>query len=422
MWSTHKAYDPRMAALAPERILQEFERRRDQLSDDIAAILMDEIPAYAALSSPDFDADLRRSIGEHQDALAGHVRRGRPLEPEDVEYVRRSATSRARAGLPIADYLRALRLGQRRLWEEFLAIAGSRSAEFVAEATRNIMDYIDFAAVVASEAYLEEQQALVAAADRVRRDLLEELLLGREPAPGPARTVARAAGLHPSARCLVILAMIDGADLGERALRSTASILERSVAGRVRPLVVVRRHEIIIVRAVPSEPPPLTKPLHRALRRLRSEGTQVTIGVSTVQDSPADLPAAYAEATAAVEAARRRDGLLALADLRSFAYLTLHPDDTVHRLVRPAIREFAREDAETGGIYAATLRAYVAADLSTKGAAERLHLHVNTAHYRLGRIAQKTGCDLRSLDDIVDLIVAVEHATSASPPVSGRPT
>jgi sugar diacid utilization regulator len=388
----------------------EFERRRERLSDEIAAILVDEIPGYAALSSPNFDADLRRNIGEHQDALAAHIRRGRSLQPADVEYVRRSATARARAGLPIADYLRALRLGQRRLWEELLTIAGSRSARFVADATRNVMDYIDFAAVVASEAYLQEQQALVADADRVRRDLLEELLLGREPSPGPDRTVARAAGLHASARCLLILAVVDGTDLQERALRSTASILEHAITPRVRPLVVVRQHEIIIVASVPSEPPPLTKPLQRALRRLRSEGAQVTIGVSTVQDSPAGLPAAYAEATAAVDAARRRDGVLALADLRSFAYLTLHPDDTVHRLVRPAIREFAREDADTGGVYAATLRAYVAADLSTKGAAERLHLHVNTAHYRLGRIAEKTGCDLRNLDDIVDLLVAIEHA------------
>ena len=399
-----------MTASAPARILEEFERRRDRLSDEIAAILVDEIPGYAALSSPDFDTALRRSIGEHQDALAAHVRRGRPLQPSDVEYVRRSATARARAGLPIADYLRALRLGQRRLWEELLAIAGSRSARFVADATRNVMDYIDFAAVVASEAYLEEQQSLVAEADRVRRDLLEELLLGKEPSPGPGRAVARAAGLHATARCLLILAVVDGTDLQERGLRSTASALERCVTQRVRPLVVVRQHEIIIVASVPADPPPLTKALQRAHHRLRSDGTQVTIGVSTVQDSPGGLPAAYAEAAAAVEAARRRDGVLALADLRSFAYLTLHPGDTVHRLVRPAIREFAREDAESGGVYAATLRAYVAADLSTKGAAERLHLHVNTAHYRLGRIAERTGCDLRSLDDVVDLVVAVEFA------------
>jgi transposase len=30
-------------------------------------------------------------------------------------------------------------------------------------------------------------------------------------------------------------------------------------------------------------------------------------------------------------------------------------------------------------------------------AAERLHLHVNTAYYRLERIAERTGCDLRRL-------------------------
>ena len=37
-------------------------------------------------------------------------------------------------------------------------------------------------------------------------------------------------------------------------------------------------------------------------------------------------------------------------------------------------------------------------------------IHVNTAHYRLGRIAEKTGCDLRRLSDVIDLLIAVRLA------------
>ncbi|MBV9802207.1 MAG: helix-turn-helix domain-containing protein, partial [Solirubrobacterales bacterium] len=41
-------------------------------------------------------------------------------------------------------------------------------------------------------------------------------------------------------------------------------------------------------------------------------------------------------------------------------------------------------------------------------AAETLLIHVNTAHYRLARIAEKTGCDLRRLSDVLDLLIAVK--------------
>ena len=54
----------------------------------------------------------------------------------------------------------------------------------------------------------------------------------------------------------------------------------------------------------------------------------------------------------------------------------------------------------------ATLREYVDADLNTRRAAERLHIHVNTAHYRLGKIAERTGCDLRRVTDLIEILIA----------------
>jgi sugar diacid utilization regulator len=45
--------------------------------------------------------------------------------------------------------------------------------------------------------------------------------------------------------------------------------------------------------------------------------------------------------------------------------------------------------------------------MNAKAAAERLLIHVNTAHHRLGRIAEKTGYDLRRLADVIDLLIAV---------------
>ena len=51
-------------------------------------------------------------------------------------------------------------------------------------------------------------------------------------------------------------------------------------------------------------------------------------------------------------------------------------------------------------------------------AARQLHLHVNTAYYRLDRIAERTGCDLRRFADVMELLIAV-RLLGATPPVTG---
>lgn len=55
--------------------------------------------------------------------------------------------------------------------------------------------------------------------------------------------------------------------------------------------------------------------------------------------------------------------------------------------------------------------------MNVKALSERLHLHTNTAHYRLNRIAEQTGSDLRSLADVLDLVIAIHLAR----PLGDRP-
>jgi sugar diacid utilization regulator len=99
--------------------------------------------------------------------------------------------------------------------------------------------------------------------------------------------------------------------------------------------------------------------------------------------------------------------VLALPDLSALEYLTLRSDRTAQRLIAPAIRRFVEEDATGGGALTTTLLAYSAANLNTKVAAQRLFIHVNTAHHRLARIEEKTGCDMRDLADVQELLIAI---------------
>jgi DNA-binding PucR family transcriptional regulator len=111
--------------------------------------------------------------------------------------------------------------------------------------------------------------------------------------------------------------------------------------------------------------------------------------------------------------------VLALSSLSTFNYLVLSKEETARRLIAPKIRQFVEEDLAAGGSYLDTINAYVASDLNAKVAAELLHLHVNTAYYRLERIAERTGLDLRKLPEVIDLLVAVRLL---SPPTSPPPT
>jgi DNA-binding PucR family transcriptional regulator len=106
--------------------------------------------------------------------------------------------------------------------------------------------------------------------------------------------------------------------------------------------------------------------------------------------------------------------VLALPTLRAFESLTMFGHETAGRLVSPEIRRFVEEDVEGGGLLTTTLLEYVAADLNATVAAESLYVHVNTVRYRLKKIAERTGCDLRRLSEVHDLLIAVHIARNAA--------
>ena len=100
-----------------------------------------------------------------------------------------------------------------------------------------------------------------------------------------------------------------------------------------------------------------------------------------------------------------------MSDLTTFEYLLTKRDDTARRLIDPAVRRFVEDDLAADRVYIDTLEAYAKANLNAKAAAETLYVHGNTAYYRLDRIAERTGKDLRRFDDVLDLLVAVKLLT-----------
>ena len=134
-----------------------------------------------------------------------------------------------------------------------------------------------------------------------------------------------------------------------------------------------------------------------------------------MHDGLAGIPAAHLEAESARASLAGAAGVRALSQLSPLDYLVMLDDPTAHRLIRPQVRAFVEDDLAAGGTLVETLRAYADSDLNAKVAAESLHVHVNTAYYRLERIAERTGYDLRSFGDLQALLVAVRLLTAGRP-------
>jgi sugar diacid utilization regulator len=396
-------------AVATDLIAGALADRRDELVAAAIETYLSRIPAYRAAGPAVLD-DARAHTEEHYDVLCKVLRRGRPATARELTFVERRAARRARQHVSLPDFLEAFRCFHNIVWDAVLETSeeSREAADQALAATRTVIAYVDLATTRASAAYLEAQQLLLADSDRVRRDLLEDLLDAGAPQTASGVAAARAVGLEADSEYVVVAAVATAEPEDEGALPRAARTLARAVQGRAAPLTITRHGEIVLVRpTAPGKRPPLQEPLVAASKRAAADGVPLAVGVSTVHQGLAAIAAAYREASQALRRVAGSGGVLSLPDLSAFEFLTLRNDEVARRLIAPEIERFVAEDREHGGQLIDTLLAYADSDLNAKAAAERLLIHVNTAHYRLGRIEEKTGCDLRRLSDVIDLLIAV---------------
>jgi len=378
----------------------------DKLVSAAAEAIWADVPAYAA--SP--DDQLRDDVIVHIRSIfltfLAALRTGQPARRADFAASREQAARRAMQGITLADFLQAFRIGQLTLWQGVLDAAGDDpvARDAALPIVAHIMRIVELGSTIAAEAYLAAQHQVAAEGDRVRRDLLEDLLARRTSPAGPKRGLLRAAGLEPDTRLLVIAAALTGDLPGGMTVRDAAAGVTRDRRG----LAVVRQDEIIGVMPLPpGGVAAAVTGLRRSWTDLARRGVRLAMGVSTVHAGLSEVPEAYAEAQAARNGLGGSPGVLALPTLSSLDYLVLRDDETARRLIRPQVRQFVAEDLAAGGTLITTLVEFAACDMNAKTASERLHLHVNTAYYRLERIGMRTGCDLRRLADVMELLIAV---------------
>src|SRR5262245_6802284 len=398
------------------RILGALLGRIDELTEAGVAAICAEIPAYAAQRDERFLADLANQVRLVYSTSLSAMLEERTVTPDDIAFIRGAAMRRAEIGFALEDYLAAFRIGQLTLWDAMVAAAAdtAEGREAALTLAAPLIRLINFASTHAGQGYVEYRQLAVAEADRGRRDLLELLLAGDLPARGPLQTLARDHRIAADSQMLVVAAAAVGPRATTEAVQAASIAFARAGLGE-NVLVVVRQGEIVAVTVLRAgvTVEQVCERIEAVQERLESVGTPLGVGVSTVAEGVTELARASLEARAARECLAGQPGVVATPQLTPFNYLVLRADETARRLVDPKLTEFLDDDLSRGGVLSATVEAFAGADLNLRAAAERLHVHPNTAQYRLRRIEERTGRSPRRIADLVDLLVAISLRSGA---------
>ncbi|MEV7015136.1 PucR family transcriptional regulator ligand-binding domain-containing protein [Streptomyces sp. NPDC093991] len=138
---------------------------------------------------------------------------------------------------------------------------------------------------------------------------------------------------------------------------------------------------------------------------------RLTVGVSAAVHSAEGLRGALEEARHARRVAAARPGRVCAAGHQELAshvlLLPFVPDDVRRAFTARLLDPLRAYDRRHRAELIPTLEAFLDCDGSWTRCATRLHLHVNTLRYRVGRIEQLTGRDLSRLEDKLDFFLAL---------------
>ncbi|MGW5397994.1 helix-turn-helix domain-containing protein [Streptomyces sp. NPDC003952] len=258
------------------------------------------------------------------------------------------------------------------------------------------------------------RRSVAHAEDRVRGELLSDLLTPRGPGHAPdtdsRRIRARKLGVD-LARPHFLLVLHCDAALRPR-LSTEAARRARALDG------LAGLHEGHVVLLAPAgQPGHLARSLASELGQVL--GTPVTVGSAGPAGDPGGLPAVYAEAVRclrALHALGHTGHGAALPDL-GFVGLLLGDHGDVGGYVDRVLGPVIGYDAQRGTELVRTLQAYYVHGASLSKAKEALHIHVNTVVQRLDRIGRLLGEDWNSPARALELQLALRlHLLAASGP------
>jgi hypothetical protein len=385
-----KSLDPEPWRGLPADVADLIEPELDAITGEILATIAREVPEYARPLEGRFGRGIRTGVGEALLQFVALIRdpdAGR--EPGREVYVE-LGRGEQRQGRTLDSLQAAYRIGARVAWRRFAAAGrranlGSEPLTLLAEA---IFAYIDELSADSVDGYAEAQAAVEDLRRRRRQELA--LLLLREPAPEPADlTAAAGAAAWPLPGKIAAAACRDG-DITALARRLPPETLATVVDG------------VGCVLVPDPDGPGRRDELARAASRL-----PLALG-------PAVAPSGVAESWALAGALLRARGAgalpsagLLLAEDHLAELLLLENAPLTARIAARRLEPFQGLTAKAGERMRQTALAHVRHNGNAVAMAAELHIHPQTARYRIGRLRELLGDQLDDPDARFELEIAL---------------
>lgn len=362
--------------------------------DRAVARARSELARYAEIPAEELRDGILADLGRAMAALLEE----RPLTDQERQGMGSIGDARAREGIPLESMLQVYRFTIDEIFGELWQAAedGALTHAEVVALTREIWRYADPAMDLAVQAYRERELAQAIAHSQGRTAIVHALLLGPTDATTALELAARS-GITADAEHVAFRARHLGGDQHALLLDlQTPGVLEQGlVAPHEGDVIGIARRKpavglpSVIIGVGPSVPlDQLQSSLSVAGRVVEAATRHARPGIHTIDD-------------VALEAIVGREPLIA-ARLQA-------------RFVKPC-----QPGTPRGEELLATIEQLLAADLSVEGASEQLFVHANTVRNRLRRFEQLTGADLRRVDDVIGVRLALLARTAAAPPPASR--
>jgi sugar diacid utilization regulator len=339
-------------------------------------------------------------FGEYLPLLAAAATSGNRPGHEDLVAVSELGRRAAGSGIAVGRMVKLYLSAARRVAEDLPTVLRSRDRAAVCAATSAVLHVVDETIAALAEGYAIAHRDLVRRDERLRRELIDDLLRG-DADLGAVVERAEPFGLDLARIHQVVLAAPNNR------LPDTAgaiSALEAVLFDRLgdRDVLVASKQGLLVVLA-PTEPSParpvsvmnvpsdLGRIIHAELSRL-TRGRPWRVAVGRAHPGLYGIARSYEEARESLTMAVRLQVDRPVLDHHDLLiYRVLHRDqpaivDLVQAVLSPLLQ--ARGGAQP---LLATLETYFDTGGVATEAAKRLHLSVRTITYRLDRIKALTG-------------------------------
>lgn len=368
--------------------------RSEEVAGSAAHIIRAEEPAYLDLMTYE---ELASAVRPN---VIGLVESVMVNETTLLAAPRRTGRERAEARVPLTTVLHAYRLTALHIWERLIRMCDDDPATSRAllDSASALWSAVDVYSQELATAYRDVETERLLRSARVREAALASLFSGVGVSGQGSADAAIALRLPKVGRFVVVASdawPVEHDDAPATAERALSSLGVRSAwrsepDGEVGLVSLDRGHRV---------------------DRLMGYLTSLTVGrvgISETFEAIVDTPQAVTEALLARDTATPGENVVMRFGEARVAALVAATPALAMGLAQQVLAGVLQQAADEQALLLSTLRAWYAAQGSTAEAAKLLHCHANTVRYRLGKVTQLTGRDLRVPSDVVHLYLALE--------------